>query len=40
MVQETAEKSADFRAWVNGKTRDESIQTMNFLGSSDEIHSP
>jgi len=39
IVKERGEKSSTFRACVNGKTRCVSILTMNFLGSSNEIHS-
>ena len=40
IVEESNEKGANFRACVNERMRCESIQTMNFLGPSNEIHSP
>jgi hypothetical protein len=37
---ESGEEAANFRVSVDGKTRCESIPTMNFLSASNEIHSP
>jgi hypothetical protein len=39
VVQEGDEKGINLLAFVNGKTRCESIQTLNFLRLSNEIHS-